>query len=631
MVPIKRRSTDNLLKAAKRLMNQNVSRFETPSISDDDDDVHVVENKRSHARPPYIDLSPSEFMAWWITTTGCKRKASNIFLHYFKFKFNLDIPVDYRTLLRTPQPIPKHIEPGSYIHIGVGRSLHRILTENGKKSVVTELLMQFFIDGVSISKSTKSDLWIIMVNVRNKRIRRQAPKVVGAYLGEKKPADFNEFLWPFVMELLDILDVGILFEGRQVALRILNFVLDAKARCSCKCIKNINAYFGCDICLCEGDFLDGRMAYLEADAELRNDADYRARVYEDYHLQESVLEMLPINMIDAFPLDYLHCVLLGIVKWILTFYRYTSKALSANDCIEINRRVRIFAKNQPKEFQRRLRSFTECLGTLKGHEFRQYLLFVFPLLMKGIVSEEVINNFLKLHIASIIFSHKRFSRFYDQADQLMKMFLEEFALIFNARHVTYCPHSLCHMKKFVDLYGPWSNFSTFEYESYNATVKNLLKGHVKPLTQIVNRIIEIYNVPLYNFNASKTNIQIKDRQDDGSFLQLKVHDLSFQINAVGQDWVLLKSGQCVKLISITQQEGRVVLSGEPLKNCSSAYDCVDTIRFNIFKSKPIFDQQIDFGVEDIDGKMWKIDMVDTSYSVYYPIYVEDGVSFSREQ
>lgn len=208
MEPIKERSTDNLLKAAKRLMNQDISqrnvRIKT-TPNDDDEDVRVVENKRSHETPLYVNLEPSEFMAWWITSTGCKRKASNILLHYYKLRFNLDIPSDYRTLLKTPKPVPKYIEPGSYIHLGVHRSLHRILSENRKLSAVTELLMQFFVDGVSISKSTKSDLWLIMVNIRNKGFKRQSPKVVGMYLGEKKPQDFNEFLWPFVMELLDLL------------------------------------------------------------------------------------------------------------------------------------------------------------------------------------------------------------------------------------------------------------------------------------------------------------------------------------------------------------------------------------------------------------------------------------------
>lgn len=167
MLPIKERSSDNLLKAAKRVMHREVSKRSQLYMTSDDEDVHIVENKRSREPPLYIDLSPSQFLSWWITSTGCKRKASNILLHYFKIKFNLEIPSDYRTLLHTPKSVPTYLTIGSYIHIGVRQALVRIFSEDKTIiSTVTELLLQFFIDGVSISKSTKSELWIIMVNFR---------------------------------------------------------------------------------------------------------------------------------------------------------------------------------------------------------------------------------------------------------------------------------------------------------------------------------------------------------------------------------------------------------------------------------------------------------------------------------
>lgn len=127
-----------------------------------------------------------------------------------------------------------------------------------------------------------------------------------------------------------------------------------------------------------------------------------------------------------------------------------------------------FKSTQPKQFQRNLRSFVEDLGLMKGTEFRTYLLFVGPLLLRGIISEENIVNLSKLQTASIIFTHGRFSQYYEEADKLMRMFVEEFADIYHPRHATYVFHSLCHMKKFVNIYGPWDNFSAFEFESYNS-------------------------------------------------------------------------------------------------------------------------------------------------------------------
>ena len=243
-----------------------------------------------------------------------------------------------------------------------------------------------------------------------------------------------------------------------------------------------------------------------------------------------MLEMLPIDMIDMFPPDYLHCVLLGVINWIFKFLRDAPMTLSSHDYIEINRRIDQFKKTQPVEFQRRLRSFVNDIGQMKGTEFRQYLLFVGPLLLKGIVEEEIFCNLLKLHIASTIFTHERFAEYYQEADTLMRMFIVDFAAIYHPCHATYVFHSLCHMKKFIDLYGSWDNFSTFEYESYNSTVKNHLKGNVMPLTQVTNRIIEIYNAPQHTINSKTQDVEISDRQENGSYANLKFFNLTFRVN-----------------------------------------------------------------------------------------------------
>lgn len=271
---------------------------------------------------------------------------------------------------------------------------------------------------------------------------------------------------------------------------------------------------------------------------------------------------------------------------------------------------------------------------MKGTEFRQYVLFVAPLLFKGILSDQMVGNFLKLHIASIIFSHKRFECYYEEADKLMRMFIIEFAEIYHPRHAVYCIHSLCHIRKFVELYGPWDNFSTFEYESYNSSVKDFLKGNVMPLTQITNRIVEIYNAPIHDFTQKQCDIEINKIQKDGTYSQLKYFDLTFDVESAGQNLVLLKSGEAVKLLHIVNDPttSKVDLVGVPFLNRSSVYpNIVDTTRFNIFKSNGKFGHPITFEVNDIDGKLWQLHISDTDSSAYYPIYVEDGKTFSRKQ
>lgn len=265
---------------------------------------------------------------------------------------------------------------------------------------------------------------------------------------------------------------------------------------------------------------------------------------------------------------------------------------------------------------------------MKGTEFRQYLLYVGPLLLKGIIGEENIGNLIKLQIASTIFTHKRFAKYYTEADTLMRMFIVEFAAIYHPSHVVYVVHSLCHIKHFVELYGPWDNFSTFEYESYNCTVKHFLKSNVKPFTQVTNRIVEIYRAPKHDTVNQPKNIEISDQRESGSYSKLKFYDLVFRIDQYGQSFALLKSGRAVKLLSIYLNENEVKLTGKPFKNRESVYEEVDTRRFNIFKCGREFYEPITFDVMDLDGKYCELFIEGSSKKAYFPIYVEDGKSFS---
>lgn len=194
---VKKRKADSLLKAAKKRIKEQIadetegedrnsqknesSEHRTVTTAQEGDtncSVRIVENKRNHHIPDYINLSPSQFMSWWITSTGAKVKASNILLKYLKYKFDLDIATDYRTLLKTPvTPVPKYKQLGGYVHLGARSALKQLMTEAGPTSR-SKVFMQFFVDGLKISKSTKDEFWIIMMNVRKVTKRRLTPKVV---------------------------------------------------------------------------------------------------------------------------------------------------------------------------------------------------------------------------------------------------------------------------------------------------------------------------------------------------------------------------------------------------------------------------------------------------------------------
>lgn len=55
----------------------------------------------------------------------------------------------------------------------------------------------------------------------------------------------------------------------------------------------------------------------QTDAFIRTDESFRDRDQQTHHTGISVLQNLPINMVDAFPVDPMHLVYLGTVRKIL--------------------------------------------------------------------------------------------------------------------------------------------------------------------------------------------------------------------------------------------------------------------------------------------------------------------------
>lgn len=77
----------------------------------------------------------------------------------------LDLPKDVRTLLKTPKTHEIiNVYPGSYIHIGVEYMVSPILVAYFDKLKCTNLIqLSINIDGLPITKNSKSTLWPILI------------------------------------------------------------------------------------------------------------------------------------------------------------------------------------------------------------------------------------------------------------------------------------------------------------------------------------------------------------------------------------------------------------------------------------------------------------------------------------
>lgn len=177
----------------------------------------------------YLDLPLNEFLRKLYTEYNLKRKPGSLLLKYLAHNVDSSLPADIRTLLQTPR---HHnlikMDPGDYLHIDIEYTLEKILSDSIEN--IIELNLEFFIDGMSFSKSSKRGIWIILGKVLDVLVDiAKKPFIVGIYIGYSKPKSFNEFLTPFVNNIKQI-SINLVINGRQVKATVKRILADSPAR-----------------------------------------------------------------------------------------------------------------------------------------------------------------------------------------------------------------------------------------------------------------------------------------------------------------------------------------------------------------------------------------------------------------
>ncbi|KAK0156987.1 hypothetical protein PV327_011475, partial [Microctonus hyperodae] len=98
------------------------------------------------------------------------------------------LPEDVRTILQTPRT-PCQLQSfgngAKYLHSGFEAAVLDILRQTPLNLVPNQLLIDFNIDGASLDKSSKHQIWPIQIRICN--IKKSKPETAEIYLGTQKP------------------------------------------------------------------------------------------------------------------------------------------------------------------------------------------------------------------------------------------------------------------------------------------------------------------------------------------------------------------------------------------------------------------------------------------------------------
>lgn len=295
------------------------------------------------------------------------------------------------------------------------------------------ICFQINTDGVSLFKSSKFSIWPVYIIIcdlpPSKRYTRKYRIFAGLWFGFTKPT-FSTFMKPFVNMMQELYKDGLTIncsdteEPITVKAITISSTMDAPAKCLFLCMKQYNGECGCPYCKERGKNIRTEKSgntrvypYItkkerEQKAQLRDHRGFYDNGKEALERKQNGINKpevhgvkcispafgLPgFDVIKGTAIDYMHTVLLGVVKTLLSYWfdtRFKGKPFYCGRSINICEARRALIK-PPNTVQRIPRSLKERIH-YKASEFRTWLLFYSLPVMDGILPSKHYCHFMLL-------------------------------------------------------------------------------------------------------------------------------------------------------------------------------------------------------------------------------------------
>lgn len=258
---------------------------------------------------------------------------------------------------------------------------------------------------------------------------------------------------------------------------------------------NHNAVEGCQKCTISGEWKNNRTCFPRTNCAKRTDFEFRNRAIPAHHREYSILERLPINMIDDFIVaEDLHLFHLGLMKKCIKIWKDGPTKWSDTDIKKLNEMLKNMNSDMPTDIHRSLRSI-DCFKFWKGSELRTFLLYVGPVVLKHILNEMEYHHFMKLFCAVTLCSTDKYlNKNKETMSQLIREcfdeYIEEFIDLYGIEYVSSNVHNLTHVMDDVSKFGNLTKISAYRYENCLGGFKLRLQTCNLPLEQISRRISE---------------------------------------------------------------------------------------------------------------------------------------------
>ncbi|XP_067203262.1 uncharacterized protein [Linepithema humile] len=568
-------------------VSQDVEDFGIDSYSEDSDVESDLDDKHNDEVLncyPQKEATLREFLRSWSIENNITHVAITKLLKGLKAYGHEDLPTEARTLLQTPQTTSMiNTASGTYYYHGLKRALEDHLKHTRSVNIENPIRINLGIDGLPLAKSSKAQFWPLLGQIVHIDYREE-PFVIGVYHGYCKPGKPDEIIDNFIEEYTEIEEEGFNYEGKNYEILINTVICDAPARAFMKCIKSHTGYYGCDKCEEEGEWINGRMLFLNKNAPLRTDETFLLRQNEDHHLDNSPFENIALKMVTQFPLDYMHLVCLGVMKKLTKLWitGIRNVKLSASEIHKLSDDLKQLIPYIPKEFSRKPRGLNE-LDRWKATKFRLFLLYTGLVTLTSYLPNDYLRHFYVLHCAISILCNPTDCKYNNKyANELLIHFVQAYKLLYGEQYITYNVHNLIHLHKDVQNYGCLDMFSAFPFENYFKEMKKMLRKSAQPLQQLHRRLMEkSYNGRDIIYEYQQYPILLNSRNKEllfgctYSYREIKFKNFSLSCIREADAYCYIDHKHIVMIEYIGKRNGEIVIVGKTLQNSSNIplYPC----------------------------------------------------------
>lgn len=390
-----------------------------------------------------------------------------------------------------------------------------------------DLTLMLYTDGLSLAKSAKSHCWPLMFTIAElpPNIRHFYIVTFGLWCNRKTKPPMNLFLQPFCNKLRECFTDGIEWTDPLSGLKTTSkitaplFIADAPARAQIQNILSFNGKYGCNLCEIKSKqcvkpkakrliriYPFQSILKIRSRNSMKIQAD-AVRVIKGVK-GHSIITILPKLDISTCVLpEYMHSVLLGVVKQFINIW------INKKGPWQIKKHIldidKFLLQIKPTEhFARHPRSLTN-FQIFKATEFFNFLIYYSIPTLHSFLPETYFQHWMLLVISiyNMLKNRIHISTDIQQADQLLKKFVESIKELYGEHELTYNIHQLLHLVFSVQRWGPLWATSAFMFESQNGFLANNVHGKNKMGQELLNnlQIIEAVDALKYICKYKSTN------------------------------------------------------------------------------------------------------------------------------